>query len=154
MAFGGSATGRARAALERLAARRTLTVVRRLNQALAMMTLALWAMAAMHCALEHVPGFGFLASCCAADATCADESDRGSDACSVVEDGTYRSEDQTASAPQPLLALVTLPAVLEDASPQDRSFSLPTSESPPELPRLWQFAFRTARSPRAPSLHS
>lgn len=119
-----------------------------------MMTLALWAMAAMHCALEQVPGFGFLATCCAADATCADESGCGSDGCSVVEEGTYRTEDQTASAPQPLLALVVLPAVWEAALSQDRSFSLPASESPPELPRRWQFTLRAARSPRAPSLPS
>jgi len=119
-----------------------------------MMTLALWALAAMHCTLEHVPGFGFLTSCCTADSDCARQQDCGSDGCTFVEKGNYRTEEQTAYAPQPLLVLLVLPFIQETPLPEHRCFSLPASESPPELARRWQFTYRTAFPPRAPSLAS
>ena len=124
----------------------------RFTKLIVLMVLALWGLAAMHCKLESIPGLSFLKICCFVDpAAPAPSSDCGSDGCGDVEDGGYRLEDQTASAPQPLLVLVLfLPAIQPPAcvvQPQARTSSL----SPAELPRCWQFNLRTALSPRAPS---
>lgn len=132
----------------------SLYVVRRLTKPIALIILALWSLAAMHCRLEVLPGFDFLKSCCFAGSASSAPKDCESDGCGAVEDGGYRAEEQTASAPQPLLVLAVLFAVVEATRPELQACSLVTSESPPEIPKIWQFSLRAALPVRAPSLAS
>lgn len=108
----------------------------------------------MHCKLEVLPGFDFLKSCCFVDSAPSAPKDCESDGCGAVEDGGYRAEEQTISAPQPLLVLAVLFSAIEVPIPELPACSFVTSESPPELPRTWQFSLRTALPVRAPSLAS
>jgi len=128
-----------------------LTAVSKLIRVVAMLTLALYGLAALHCTLEGVPGFDFLKSCCFADSTPAVPPDCGDDGCGPVEDGSYRVEEQTTSAPQPpLILILQIPAFDALFSELEAVVSI-APESPPELPKFWQFSYRTALPPRAPS---
>lgn len=127
--------------------------VSRLTKITAMLALVLYGLASMHCILEGVPGFDFLKTCCFVDSGAANSKDCESDEC-VVESGDYRAEEQTVSAPQPLLLLALLSSVIEAPLPEPQVASLAASESPPELSRVWQFSHRTALPVRAPSVAS
>jgi len=128
--------------------------VSKLTKILVLTVLAIWSLASMHCKLEAVPGFDFLKICCFADSTSSSSKDCDSDGCGAVEDGNYRAEEQTASAPQPLLVLAVLASIVEVAAPDLQAHSFVTSQPPPELPNAWQFSQRTALPPRAPSIAS
>ena len=117
-----------------------------------MLMLALWGLATMHCDLEQVPGFEFLVSCHSQDGAPQQDNDCESDGCSAVESGFYRIEEQASAVPVPLLMLSFLLPVWEAAPPTPAPLSEPLICSPPELPRGWQFSYRTALPPRAPSL--
>jgi hypothetical protein len=127
--------------------------VSKLTKIAAVLALVLYGLASMHCILEGVPGFDFLKTCCFVDSGAANSKDCESDEC-VVESGNYRAEEQTASAPQPLLLLALFSLAIEAPIPEPQVASLVASESPPELPKVWQFSHRTALPPRAPSLAS
>ena len=126
----------------------------KLTKVFALLTLALWGLAAMHCTLEAVPGFAFLKTCCFVDSAPPSPKDCDSDGCGAVEDGSYRTEEQTASAPQPLLILALLSSVIEAPMPELHARFSVASKTPPELPKIWQFSHRTALPPRAPSVAS
>ena len=106
----------------------------------------------MHCALEPVAGFEFLASCHSQDGAPQQDNDCDSDGCSTVESGFYRIEEQATAVSVPLLVLSVLLPVWEAAPPTPAPLSKPLICSPPELARFWQFFYRTALPPRAPSL--
>ncbi len=116
------------------------------------MVLALWGLATMHCRLEAVPGMEFLKSCCFTDSSSHGPTDCESDGCSAVEDGKYRAEEQNASAPHPVLVATLLSTAIEALLPELEAHPFTAAKPPPELPRSWQFSFRTALPPRAPSL--
>jgi hypothetical protein len=118
---------------------------------MSVLTLVVWALAAMHCKLETLPGFDFLRSCCFADAASASPEDCDTDGCGAVEDGGYRAEEQTVSAPQPLLVAAVLACAFDAPMAELPMFGSLGSVSPPELPGSWQFAQRAALLPRAPS---
>ncbi len=127
--------------------------VSKLAKAIAVLTLVLWAMAAMHCKLEGVPGFAFLQSCCFLPADAQPTQPCDTDSCGTVEDGNYRAEEPMVNAPTPALTLVFL---LASPAAEVSSVKLAGSASPdppPEL-RAWQFVQRAAHPPRAPSLFS
>jgi hypothetical protein len=119
----------------------------------AVLLLALWVPATMHCTLETMPGFSFLQWCCGTDEAPAQDHDCSQDFCSAVESGFYKIEDNPTLAPglALLLAFATWNGVAEPAAECAPDF-LPASSAPPELPRFWQFSYRTALPPRAPSL--
>jgi hypothetical protein len=130
-----------------------LTDVRGLTKSVAMLLLALWMPVTMHCELEIMPGFSFLQWCCGGGHASAQAHDCGQDSCGEVESGFYKIEDHTTVIPG--LALVLALAAwdwvdepLADTAPD----FLPISSAPPGLPRFWQFFYRTALPPRAPSL--
>jgi hypothetical protein len=128
-----------------------LTAVSRLTKFVALVVLVLWGLAAMHCQLETLPGLDFLKSCCLGESAASSPNDCGSEGCCAVEDGNYRSEEQTASAPQPFFVLALLSPAIEVPLPELRADSVITYPSPPELSKVWQFSHRTALPPRAPS---
>ena len=125
----------------------------KLKKIAAMLALVLYGLASMHCILEGVPGYDFLKSCCFVDSAPSTPQDCESDEC-VVENGDYRTEEQSVSAPQPLLLITLLSSVIEVPLPEPQVASLVASESPPELPQVWQFSQRTALPVRAPSIDS
>jgi len=127
--------------------------VSKLTKVAAILTLVLYGLASVHCILEGVPGLEFLKTCCFVDSGAPTSKDCESDGC-VVESGNYRAEEQTASAPQPLLILALFSLAIEAPMPEPQVASLVASESPPELPKVWQFSHRTALPPRAPSIAS
>jgi len=117
----------------------------------AVVVLALWGLATVHCDLEKVPGFGFLAWCHSQEGSTHQDNDCGDDACSVVESGLYKVEEQTPSVPMPpWVVSFVLPRWEPTPSATVPRSALP-NESPPELLRTWQFCYRTALPPRAPS---
>ena len=128
-----------------------LSGVSKFTKLVAMLALALWGLAAMHCTLEGVPGFDFLKSCCFAEAETAAPPDCESDGCGAVEDGNYRPEEQNTATPQPLLIVALLSSAVEVPLTELALCSATVSHPPPELPRVWQFSYRTALPPRAPS---
>lgn len=111
----------------------------------------LWLPVTSHCLLKCVPGFEFL-QCASHTAPDADDDDDG---CDVVEAGFYQIEDN-GPAVAPMVVAVDVfhstPALDVAAAPA----ALPgwLTAAPPELPKVWQFSFRTALPPRAPSLVS
>jgi hypothetical protein len=117
-----------------------------------MLTLVLWGLASVHCQLETVAGLDFLKSCCLVDTAHSPSPECEDDECPTVEEGKYRSEERTDSAPQPLFFLARLSPALEVPVPEFWAASFLISESPPELSKVWQFSHRLAPSPRAPSL--
>lgn len=118
----------------------------------AWMLLACWLPAVLHCALEVLPGFTSL-QCCCGDAAPGTPGPAGSpDACASLESGFIKHEDEGVSR----LILPVWPALIKGLVPEAGAAtaafvftSLPAS--PPELPRAWQFFWRTAPQPRAPS---
>jgi hypothetical protein len=132
----------------------SLFLVSKLTQVVALTVLAFWSLAAMHCKLEAVPGFDFLKTCCFVDSVPASPIDCETDGCGAVEDGNYRSEEQTASAPQPLLILALLSSLVGAPMPELQAHSFVVPQVPPEFSKVWQFSHRTALPPRAPSIAS
>lgn len=122
----------------------------KLGKVVVLAVLALWGLATMHCKLEALPGLDFLKCCCPGEPPPSGHTDCESDGCGAVEEGGYRAEEQTASAPLPPLLLADRSAVMAALLAELRNPD-PVPSPPPEIPRAWQFALRAARSPRAPS---
>ncbi len=109
---------------------------------------ALWPLASNHCQLELLPGLSFLA-CAQATAT---ESHCDDSECAGVEGGGYKVEDHQSIIPVApatvALAQIVPAADSSGTEPAPADF---LTVAPPELPQCWQFVFRTASPPRAPS---
>lgn len=133
-------------------------------------TLAFWLAGTNHCRLEQLPGMQFLACApadCAldghgGDSDCGGHEDSGcaedgcaDDSCAVVEGAVYQTGLLRIKADLPLV-VVDCPVAASSAwlalEPVPDQQALPSADSPPEIPRLWQFFERAAASPRAPSL--
>ncbi len=119
---------------------------------MAVVALALWGLATTHCDLEQVPGFGFLAWCHPQETAAPQSEDCSSDACSEVESALYKTEQHIVTVPMPVLATSFLLPLWDASSGVRAPEPVLRNLSPPELPRLWQFSYRTALPPRAPSL--
>ena len=100
-----------------------------------------------------MPGFSFLQWCCGGDTTPEQNHDCSQDSCCAVESGFYKIEDNPTVRPALafLMAFAGWDWLIEPSAPSAPDF-LPASSAPPELPRFWQFHYRTALPPRAPSL--
>ncbi len=118
-----------------------------------MLTL-LWAAASNHCKLEQIPGLSFLACTDHAEETPAQDRGCDTDGCSF-EVQLYKTENAQTSAPAPLFLFTFLlsPILDELAAPATTSRILPDA-APVVLTRVWQFSYRTALPPRAPSILS
>lgn len=122
---------------------RTLTVL-----ALAI----LWLPVSVHCQLEQLPGLEFL-SCCEHEDTDAphQDDDCDADACAVIESGLYKLEEQPVSCPVPVLCTVEFALLSEQVLLLPGAYRFVPDTDPPALSRTWQFTFRAALPPRAPS---
>ena len=136
----------------------SLVNVKWLKTIMVMMVLALWVLATNHCRLELLPGLAFLTCCDHATAEPTGEhheDDCEDDACAAVEEGLYKTESHQVTAHKPVFVLLAsfLPPPLERDTSALFARACPTTV-PLELPKVWQFTFRTALPPRAPSFVS
>ena len=118
---------------------------------------AFWVLVTNHCRLENIPGFAFLACETPVDASPHQPSDCGDeDACADVESGLYKSEDNYVAGKRVELASAPFAFALNPhiPSPELATKHIPPESVPQELAHTWQFSFRTALSPRAPSVIS
>lgn len=119
---------------------------------MAAMLALLWLPVVSHCAWEHLSELEFLGCCTTPDSAPHSDDDCQTDLCASVESGHYKSEQRPVKAPAPDL-LARLPAALLSMADQvPASILVPISSVPIELPHCWQFSFRAAAPPRAPSL--
>ena len=118
--------------------------------------LGLWLGATNHCQLEEIPGLSFLACSDDQGAASHQDSDCDTDGCAPVEQGPYKSEDPKVATQAPLLSLEIWLDAIVSAEP----VAVPPvvarflTVALPELPVTWQFSWRTALPPRAPSIAS
>lgn len=120
--------------------------------------LAFWALMTNHCRLELISGLEFLACSPQSEPTPHQPSDCGDEnnTCATVESGLYKAEDsQIVAAKAPVMAVAFACAILFDITAlESPTRPIAPESSPPELVRAWQFSFRAALPPRAPSLLS
>ncbi len=126
-----------------------------LRKSVLIVLLALWLPATLHCGLELVPSLSFL--------RCGEHQDEKShqtagcdeDFCATVESGCYRVEDHPSVGvpPVPTVAAGGMDWLVEDLLPE-RPLLPVAQPSPPDLSRIWQFSYRAALPPRAPSFVS
>ena len=107
-----------------------------------------------HCDLERLPVFEFLSCSTQPDTAPHEDQDCEQDGCALVESGLYRAEDQPAWFPTPVLVLSLFLLPVDEVAPAILPSGGALGSAPPELSRIWQFSFRTALLPRAPSLVS
>ena len=115
--------------------------------------LAVWLVASNHCRLELIPGLSFMPCCEQGDGLPTQDKDCETDGCATVESGFYKMEDSPPALSAPPLAVLPLllPLLLVQVPP---ATTVTSDVVPPELPVTWQFYFRAAAPPRAPSLVS
>jgi hypothetical protein len=112
----------------------------------------LWLPVSAHCQLGSVPGLEFLR--CAVDAQTPGGSTGSNDCgCCAVEKSQYKSSQARVTIPSPAMLLTVAVTDITDKSADEISAAV-FAVVPPELPRCWQFVFRTASPPRAPSFVS
>ncbi len=112
---------------------------------------ALWVAVGSHCLLEQMPAFSFLRCAAPGSADTAPGSHCEDTACLTLEAGHFVLASQ-AKAPMVVLGMMVLELNLfsEGLQASDPRGGIITSV-PPDLPKIWQFAFRAALPPRAPS---
>ena len=102
-----------------------------------------------HCMLENISGLQFLK--CATDTDTEQKSDCEGDACTQLESATYKISDTHVDfSPSAFTALVAF-IILEFPADEQPAAVLTV---PLEISSSWQFFFRTALPPRAPSFVS
>ena len=118
--------------------------------------LALWLPATNHCKLEQIPGLAFLVCCAQEDSPTHQDEDCETDGCATFENQLYKTETAqvvVVAAPTLLLNAILSPFSAELCRPGTASY-VPPDAAPVFLSRVWQFSYRTALPPRAPSLLS
>jgi hypothetical protein len=126
--------------------------VKSLRTLLTLLLVALWPLATSHCGLEQLPGLEFLACADETSPQSHQDTDCETDSCASVESGFYKTEEGHQAVPTPPLdASAFLTATLLEAAQTSTPTGIAFDSIPPELPKIWQFSFRTALPPRAPS---
>ena len=125
-----------------------------LSKVMAVLLALLWLPMASHCDLEHLPGFEFLACCDHADTAPHQDDDCQTDVCASVESGNYKLPEFAVAAPAPVLVASMLTSLAPTEPENPSATGVATSSVPIELPQRWQFTFRTAAPPRAPTFVS
>ena len=130
-------------------------IVRTLKTVMILVLVTLWVMASNHCRLEHIPALAFMTCCDHDDSAGSQDKDCEADGCAAVENQLYKADTSQRVTPAPTVLLTHFlsPVLAELLAPAASSHVLPDA-APMELPRVWQFSYRTALPPRAPSLAS
>jgi hypothetical protein len=122
--------------------------VNRLRHVVGLVLLVLWVPLTSHCTWENLADLALFK--CPASAE-QQSSDCADDACAQLETATYRNTvAQPDLAPPPFPVLFELPNLILPAT----LMCVAKAATPPEISSGWQFAFRTALPPRAPSFVS
>jgi hypothetical protein len=118
-----------------------------MRQLVGLLLLVLWLPLTSHCTWENLPGLQFFQ--CATETPGPADADCDDDGCAQVESPTYKSSENLPTLLPPLLFVA-----FELPEPNDEASNGLALE--PEFPvlRHWQFHFRTALPPRAPSFVS
>lgn len=125
--------------------------MKQLRQIVGLVLLVLWVPLTSHCTWENISDLALFK--CSAEAAPQPEqkSDCADDGCAQLETATYRNSDaQSDVTPPDFLALFQLLTVTVPAG-QTCAAAVTV---PPEISTGWQFAFRAALPPRAPSFVS
>ena len=122
---------------------------------MAMVLLVLWVPTTSHCLIESLdllPEFLCCAEACASNGA---EQGEDADACQSLESASYKVDESTPLINAPVFA-VLLPEFFGLVGLAE--VSVPALDTlhvaEPDLPVTWQFTFRTALPPRAPSFVS
>lgn len=120
---------------------------------MALLLAALWLPQTMHCQLARL-GFTSEPSSCCDEHSCSNSScDCQSDVCKSIEAGHYDLSKGSISVPLEAQVWIKTSGTADWWPDLKPAASSPvTTGDPPELPRIWQFVFRAAPSPRAPSI--
>jgi hypothetical protein len=118
-----------------------------------------WLPATLHCAAERAGLLGSVEECCTDEP--AGESNALPGSCAKAPCETLgaklaknTSDSLQVAAPE-VWAWLTLSVILPEASGSPGlKISPDTTDSPPELVKVWQFSHRAALAPRAPGLAS
>ena len=132
---------------------RHLLGVRRFRHILFVVAAMLWLPASAHCQLETIGGLELLR--CASSNPSGPSQGHCENGCCAAEHSQYNGDHGRLSVSIPVF-LQTSTAFSIDAPralPDEVSLGVLTA-APPELPKAWQFSFRTALPVRAPSLLS
>lgn len=123
-----------------------------LHRIVALVMLAAWMPAASLC-LAECAGFVERGDCCPDESS--GDANAAAHSCCLLASGSYKSDTHPPLVVAPY-AFVTaqVPSMILDAPPSAESVQPSPSSSPPDLPVSWQFSFRAALPPRAPSLAS
>jgi hypothetical protein len=121
--------------------------VRRLLNLFGIFLALAWVPITSHCTWENLAGLQFFQ--CASDTQ--QESDCNGDSCAQVESASYKVSETQTSVPIPPSTVLFQISLLEILPAQQ---PLPATAAPSEIPKGWQFCFRTALAPRAPSFVS
>jgi hypothetical protein len=116
---------------------------------------ALWLPATLHCQLEELPGLQFLTCCDHETEAPHQDDDCQTDFCAMVEGGLYKTNGSKVTAAPMAARLIddfALAASTDAQAPGRRG--LPATANLAELSVTWQFSYRAALPPRAPSFDS
>jgi hypothetical protein len=119
----------------------------------ALLLLALWLPATLHCDLEAAGVTGILG--------CHDHRTTGpafgsDDHCHSIEGVTYKLDFASVKTPPPALALLFVfahPSLIAAVLPP-RAITVEADAAPPEVARTWHFVVRAAPPARAPSFEA
>jgi hypothetical protein len=131
----------------------SLVIVKLLKLVFVLGVLGLWLGATNHCLLEQLSGFEFLVCASQGEAESHQDGDCSTDSCATVENATYKTERTGTKVPAPVLILSALVPSLSLNTARE-AVQVEQLTDVPELSVTWQFSFRTALPPRAPSLPS
>lgn len=141
-----------RLSLKRAMRADSLRVVNWLHRIVGLVMLAAWMPAASLC-LAECAGLVERGDCCADES--GGKTDAAAHPCCALAAGLYKSHDNQPLVMAPdALATAQVASLISVTPSPSRLASLPPALSPPDLPVTWQFLFRTALPPRAPSLAS
>jgi len=121
---------------------------------IALLLAILYLPATGHCLLEQAGWFPSAGACCEQTASATGSQDSScTEGCCPIENADYFSPNKDRTS----VMIVAVPAYVMvlalDILPRQSPPVSPES-SPPELLKVWQFAYRTALPPRAPSFVS
>ena len=128
----------------------SLVFVKLRKMLMVLCVMGVWLLAVNHCILERLPGLAFLQ--CEGDK--AGKPDCADDSCATVEKATYKTESGKIAISAPSVLLANIFAAPVQAEQDNFDFAGGTPATAPELPATWQFSYRTAAPPRAPSVIS
>jgi hypothetical protein len=122
---------------------------------IAVVLLALWLPATMHCQLEDLNLFELLTCCDHPGVAPHHDNDCNTDECGVVESDRYfiKHNQPLVTAPALVLAIFNTALQADDFAPPVNP-SVAPGAAPLRLSKGWQFALRAAPSARAPSFAS